>query len=101
MVLKSSRAMGVQKLAIWVLLAMVMAQAARAAANFTAQRRVGYSTGDQWEPALAADGHGHIYILFPQYGAITGCPACSIPAMSLMVSNDNGSTWEAPHPLVP
>jgi len=100
-VFKSSRAMGVQKLAIWVLLAMVMAQAARAAANSTAQRRVGYSTGDQWEPALAADGHGHIYILFPQYGAITGCPACSIPAMSLMVSNDNGSTWEAPHPLVP
>lgn len=100
MVLKSSRAMGVQKLAIWVLLAMVMAQAAWAAANFTAQRRVGYSTGDQWEPALAADGHGHIYILFPQYGALTDCPACSIPAMSLMVSNDNGSTWEAPHPLV-
>jgi hypothetical protein len=99
-VLKSSRAMGVQKLAIWVLLAMVMAQAAWAAANFTAQRRVGYSTGDQWEPALAADGHGHIYILFPQYGALTDCPACSIPAMSLMVSNDNGSTWEAPHPLV-
>lgn len=92
--------MGVQKLAIWVLLAMVMAQAAWAAANFTAQRRVGYSTGDQWEPALAADGHGHIYILFPQYGALTDCPACSIPAMSLMVSNDNGSTWEAPHPLV-
>jgi hypothetical protein len=100
-VLKSSRAMGVQKLAIWVLLAMVMTPAAGAAANFTAQRRVGYSTGDQWEPALAADGHGHIYILFPQYGAVTDCAACSIPAMSLMVSNDNGSTWEAPHPPVP
>ena len=98
--------MGVQtvvlrKLAFWVLLATLMSQAAWAAANFTPQRRVGYSTGDQWEPALAADGHGHIYILFPQYGAVADCPACSIPTMSLLVSNDNGLSWEPPHPLVP
>ncbi len=106
MVLQPSRALGVQtvvlrKLAFWLLLATLMSQAAWAAANFTPQRRVGYSTGDQWEPALAADGHGHIYILFPQYGQVSDCPACSIPTMSLLVSNDNGSSWEPPHPLVP
>jgi hypothetical protein len=83
-----------------VLLALACAQAAWAAPGFSPQRRVGYLTGDQWEPALAADGHGHLYLLFPQYGAVPGCPACASPAMSLMVSGDNGATWEAAHPLV-
>jgi hypothetical protein len=71
-----------------------------AAANFTPQQRVGYNTGDQWEPAMAADGHGHIYILFPQYGAVSDCPACTAPTMALIVSNDNGLTWQSPHALV-
>ncbi|MFZ0199427.1 MAG: hypothetical protein WB523_10900 [Candidatus Sulfotelmatobacter sp.] len=110
MVLKSSRALGLrklavrtltlQKLAIWLLLAILTAQAAPAPANFTPQRRVGYTTGDQWEPALAADGHGHIYILFSQYGAVADCPACSIPTLSFLVSNDNGVSWEPPRPLL-
>jgi hypothetical protein len=91
----------VQKFAICLLLALATAQAALAAASFTPQRRVGYNTGDQWEPALAADGHGHIYILFPQYGAVSDCPACTAPTISLLVSNDNGLSWEAPHPLTP
>ena len=71
------------------------------AANFSPQRRVGYTDGDQWEPALAADGQGHIYILFPQYGAVSGCRACAAPTISLLVSNDNGVSWEAPHSLAP
>jgi hypothetical protein len=100
-VLRSSRAKCVQQFVIWLLLAMATAQAALAAPNFTPQRRVGYTTGDQWEPALAADGHGHIYILFPQYGAVRDCRVCSIPTMALLVSNDNGVSWEAPHPIVP
>jgi len=89
-----------QKFAIWLLLAMATAQAALAAPDFSPQRRVGYTTGDQWEPALAADGHGHIYILFPQYGAVSDCPACTTPTMALLVSNDNGISWEPPQPLV-
>ena len=100
MVLGPSRAGGVQKFAICVLLALASAQAAFAVANFSPQRRVGYTTGDQWEPAMAADGHGHIYILFPQYGAVNDCPACTAPTMALLVSNDNGLSWQAPHPLV-
>jgi hypothetical protein len=82
-------------------LALATAQAALAVPNFTPQRRVGYSTGDQWEPALAADGRGHIYILFPQYGAVSGCAACTAPSVALLTSNDNGVSWEAPHPLLP
>jgi hypothetical protein len=65
------------------------------------QRRIGYLTGDQWEPALAADGQGHLYILFPQYGAASSCPNCATPTISLLVSNDNGTSWEAPHSLAP
>jgi hypothetical protein len=61
----SSPAQSVPRFAILLLLALASAQAALAVSNFTPQRRVGYTTGDQWEPALAADGHGHIYILFP------------------------------------
>jgi hypothetical protein len=87
-------------LTIGLLLLCAGAESALAAANFTPQQRVGYFTGDQWEPALAADGHGHIYILFPQYGPVSDCPACTSPAMSLMVSSDNGATWEAPHALL-
>jgi hypothetical protein len=82
-------------------LALATAQAALAAPNFTAQRRVGYSTGDQWEPALAADGHGHIYILFPQYGSVSGCAGCTAPTIALQTSNDNGVSWETPHPVLP
>jgi hypothetical protein len=96
----SSRARSVHKFAIFLLLALASAQAALAVSSFSPQRRVGYTTGDQWEPALAADGHGHIYILFPQYGAVSDCPACTSPTMALLVSNDNGLSWQAPHALV-
>ncbi len=105
MVLRSSRARRVPSFALWLLLAFSMAPTALAAvipaANFSPQRRVGYTDGDQWEPALAADGQGHIYILFPQYGAVSGCRACATPTISLLVSNDNGVSWEAPHSLAP
>ncbi len=83
-----------------LLVALTTAQAALAVANFSPQQRVGYGTGDQWEPAMAADGHGHIYILFPQYGAVSDCPACTAPTIALLVSNDNGLSWQAPHALV-
>src|SRR5580704_6068289 len=99
-VLRSSRARSVQKVVTFLLLALATAQTALAVANFSPQRRVGYNTGDQWEPALAADGHGHIYILFPQYGAVSDCPACTAPTIALMVSNDDGISWQAARALV-
>jgi hypothetical protein len=91
----------VQTFVLCLFLALATAQAALAVPNFTPQRRIGYGTGDQWEPALAADGRGHIYILFPQYGAVSGCAACTAPSVALLTSNDNGISWEAPHPLLP
>jgi len=98
--LKTIRAIGVKNLALCLLFALATAQGALAAGGFSPQRRMGYSTGDQWEPAMAADSHGHVYVLFPQYGAVADCPACTAPTIALQVSNDNGLTWESAHPLV-
>ena len=100
MVSSTRRARSLQKFAVFLFLALATAQAALAIPGFTPQRRVGYGTGDQWEPALSADGHGHIYILFPQYGAVNDCPGCTAPTIALQVSNDNGLSWQAPHPLL-
>jgi hypothetical protein len=95
----SSRARSGLKFALCLLMALGTAPAALAVANFTPQQRVGYTTGDQWEPAMATDGRGHIYILFPQYGLVTDCPACTAPTMAIVVSNDNGLSWQAPRVL--
>ncbi len=100
MVPGSSQARGVS-LAVCLLLALATARTAWAASGFTSPRRVGYTVGDQWEPALTADGRGHVYILFPQYGPVRDCSACTVPTMALMVSNDNGITWQPPHALAP
>jgi hypothetical protein len=71
-----------------------------APAQFSHQERIGLITGDQWEPAIAADGSGHIFVLYPHYGEIPGCDECRAPAMLLVSSNDNGKTWQAPRLLL-
>jgi hypothetical protein len=100
--LATSRGSSVQRLAVFLLLALatVQAQSAPAGSGFAPQLRMGYVNGDQWEPAIAADGYGHIYILFPQYGAVSGCPACTAPTMALLISTDNGVSWEPPRPML-
>jgi hypothetical protein len=69
--------------------------------GFTRQKRVGFQAGDQWEPAIAADGYAHVYILYPQYVSLPQCPSCVLPRMVLVVSNDNGATWEQPRQISP
>jgi hypothetical protein len=104
-VLSSRRARIVSRVALCLFAALTLAQNALAATNvtgnFSPQTRMGYTTGDQWEPALAADAHGHIYILFPQYGAVPDCAACKAPTMSVLVSSDNGVSWENPRSPAP
>ncbi|HEY6765332.1 MAG TPA: sialidase family protein [Candidatus Sulfotelmatobacter sp.] len=78
-----------------------VARAVSAPPGFTAQRRVGSPMGDQWEPAIAADGRGHVYILYPQYGPLAGCRACKAPTIALATSSDNGISWEQSRPLLP
>jgi len=64
--------------------------------GFTPQTRLGFTTGDQWEPSIAADRFGHIYILYPQYLGVPGCPTCYSPTMILQISSDHGATWGSP-----
>jgi hypothetical protein len=82
-------------------LSLAVAQAALGVSGFTPQTRMGYHNGDQWEPAIAADGHGHVYILYPQYGPVPDCANCTAPTISLMVSGDNGATWQPSRVLLP
>lgn len=74
--------------------------ASAAAPQFSGQKRVGLTSGDQWEPALAADGSGRIYVLYPHYGRIPDCKVCGVPAMLLVASSDNGKTWQTPHVML-
>ena len=75
-------------------LAALCVPAGAASLGFSPQTRVGLRSGDQWEPAIAADGYGHVYILYPQYLHIPGCGVCPIPTMILVESADNGVTWK-------
>jgi Neuraminidase (sialidase) len=84
-----------------LILALLIAVQAMAVSTFEAQRRLGYHTGDQWEPAMASDSHGHIYVLYPQYGAVPDCATCTAPTIALAISNDNGLTWQESKPLLP
>jgi hypothetical protein len=71
---------------------------------FQGQTRVGFTgtnDGDQWEPSIAADSLGHVYILIPEYTnpqtpTIPGCANCPSPTMFLVTSSDNGATWSSP-----
>ncbi len=78
---------------VFVLLTALSTAAAAASLRFSAPVRVGMTTGDQWEPSIAADGSGHIYVLYPQYGKVAGCDGCLMPTMLLTSSADNGKTW--------
>lgn len=65
-------------------------------AGFAPQFRLGFTAGDQWEPAIANDRYGTVYVLYPQYFGVPGCPSCPNPTMILQISRDRGTTWEAP-----
>jgi hypothetical protein len=73
--------------------------AAAGVAAFTPQSRLGYRIGDQWEPAIAADGYGHVYVLYPQYGRMPPWINSPLPSMTLLLSDDNGANWQPPREM--
>ncbi len=89
-----------QKCVGLAVLALIATQVV-AVGTFEPQRRLGYRNGDQWEPAMAADGHGHIYVLYPQYGAVPDCASCTAPSVALLISNDNGASWQPSKAMLP
>lgn len=74
----------------------------RAAPGFTPQARLGFPAGDDWEPAVAADRYGHVYVLYKHYDVAgqTSCPSCALHVL-LQFSSDRGQTWSAPRPIDP
>jgi hypothetical protein len=82
---------------------------AASAPTFTAPVRLGFEQGDDWEPAIAADGSGHVYAVWSHYVGFTAgsgeidpsCPDCASPHTVLQVSDDGGVTWSAPRALSP
>jgi hypothetical protein len=81
------------------LIFLSFSNAVAATSHFAPQQRVGFTSGDQWEPSIAADGNRHVYVLYPQYIAVPGCPSCPSPTVILVISNDNGRTWQAPQQI--
>ena len=88
------------RIATFLVLIFALASPAWAAPQFSAQTRVGLTTGDQWEPAIAADGSGRVFILYPQYGKVASCEGCLMPTMLFVASTDNGKTWQTPRVIL-
>jgi hypothetical protein len=65
------------------------------------QIRLGYPNGDDWEPAIAADHTGNVFVLYPHYGGVPGCNSCPSPTALLQTSSDRGQTWSPPRVLTP
>lgn len=78
--------------------------------SFSSPMRLGFPNGDDWEPAIAADAFGHVYVLATHYvgygGSSAGdpdptCSTCASPHTILQVSDDGGATFSAPRALTP
>jgi hypothetical protein len=61
-----------------------------------AGERIVNRTGNDWEPAIAADPNApYVYILHNRYGGRDACAHdCPDPAMIVHVSDDGGATWQ-------
>ncbi len=85
-----------------VLTAMVVAIAAASAGSisFSTPRVMGYPpAGDDWEPAVASDGLGNVYVLSTHLSGIPGCGGCATDSIVVQVSHDGGKTFTAPAPV--
>ncbi len=69
--------------------------------SFSTPAVIGFVGGDDWEPDVAADGRGNVYVAWAHYGGVPGCGACGSPAALIEVSHDGGETFGAPMALNP
>ncbi len=85
------------------LLLLTLASVNAAAAGgpmFQPQTQLGSTLpGDQWEPSIAADAYGHVYVLIPDFPPT--CKGCPSSIMYLVSSSDNGATWSVPRQIAP
>ena len=73
-----------------------------ASLQFSIQERIGFPSGDDWEPSITADRYGHIYALYKHYDVSGGqtCNGCDLHLL-FQRSSDGGRTWTAPRPIAP
>lgn len=69
---------------------------------FSQQQRLGFYSGDDWEPAMATDRFGHVYAMFKHFQVKGGgsCLGCK-NHMVVQRSNDGGKTWTVPMAIAP
>jgi len=70
--------------------------------HFSQQARLGFHSGDDWEPSITSDRFGHIYAMYKHYDVSGGqtCTNCNL-RMVLQHSNDGGQTWSQPRVIAP
>lgn len=86
----------------WIFLILLLLSSAVLAQSVPAAAAKDTLPSDEWDVAMAADGFKHVYVLYQQYQAVQGCAGCaSRPAMTLVMSTDDGLTWQAPRSLTP
>ena len=78
--------------------------------TFSFPTQIGFAGGDDWEPSIAADRLGHVYLMWTHYVDYAGggagdvdpsCPTCPSPHMVVRVSSDGGATFGPLHALAP
>ncbi len=70
--------------------------------QFSTQFRLGFHSGDDWEPAITSDRFGHLYAMYKHYDVTGGgtCTGCGLH-MVFQRSDDGGQTWTAPRAIAP
>lgn len=70
--------------------------------HFSQQKRIGFQSGDDWEPSITSDRYGHVYVLYKHYDVSGGrtCAGCDLHLL-FQRSSDGGRIWSAPVPVAP
>src|SRR5438552_11850082 len=100
-VLVGKIALGLGVLAVVVAFAgLSVVGAAAGRTGFTTPTVMGFPpAGDDWEPAVASDGLGNVYVLSTHLSGIPGCTGCSIDSIVVQVSHNGGKSFSSPVPL--
>ncbi|MBV9718014.1 MAG: exo-alpha-sialidase [Candidatus Eremiobacteraeota bacterium] len=65
-------------------------------AIFGPPEKIGYSNGDDWEPAMTADNFGHLYVAFAHASLAQERRGIYHTQMLVQRSDDAGTTWNTP-----
>src|SRR3989475_6993795 len=75
------------------LVVLSMSNAVTARIDFSKPLVIGFAAGDDWEPDVAADGSGNVYVAWGHFGGGPGCGTCSRPAPVSEGSDERGPAW--------